>query len=356
MTALSTKAIGVLRGCAAEAERSGRLQPKQLDLIYEEGWFKMLVPRRFGGLALPLPEVVRLEEAISRADGSAGWTVTLCAGAGWFAGFFPTSPLSEVFSDARLCIAGSGAPSGKAQLIPGGYRVSGRWSYASGAQWATAFTANCTVWSEDRQIMTDGGAPLVLPFLFLPGEVHVVEDWKAMGMVATGSHGFEVHGLELPAERAFVIDASAAVDEDRLYRYPFLPLAESTLAANTCGMMLHFLDSCSMVFEERIARRQLSVSMSKEMTEALDAAREAIGELRAVFYAALDDSWATGTPASFERVSRSSHALASTVRHWSDRLFPFAGLGAARVDSDINRVWRDLHTAGQHPLLVFGPR
>jgi alkylation response protein AidB-like acyl-CoA dehydrogenase len=298
--------------------------------------------------------VVRLEEAISRADGSAGWTVTLCAGAGWFAGFFPPSPLSGVFSDARLCIAGSGTPSGRAQLIPGGYRVTGRWSYASGAHHATAFTANCAVWSDDKPVLTDGGAPLVQPFLFLREEVRVVEDWKAMGMVATGSHGFEVHDLELSAERTFVIDAAAAADGDPIYRYPFLPLAEATLAVNSCGMMLHFLDCCSMVFGERIGKGQLSTRISQEMMEALEEGRQVIGVRREEFYSALDDSWATMEQEPFRRVSRTSHALAESVRLWCDRLYPYAGLGAARIDTEINRVWRDIHTAGQHPLLVFG--
>lgn len=343
----------LLRRCAPEAEKMGRLHPAQLALIYEQGWFRMMVPRRYGGMALSLPEVVRLEEAISRADGSTGWTVTLCAGAGWFAGFFPPAAMTDLFSDPRMCIAGSGSPSGQAELIPGGYRVSGRWSYASGAHHATAFTANCRIWSEGRPVMADDGTPLVQPFLFLREEVRIVEDWNAIGMVATGSHGFEVHGLELPAARGFVIDASAAGDDDPLYRYPFLPLAEATLAVNTCGMMLHFLECCSTVFEERIGRGQLSARFSKEMMEALDAGREAIGSRREEFYSALDNSWTSGQPDSFRRVSRTSHALAETVRQWCDRLYPYAGLGAARVDTGINRVWRDLHTAGQHPLLVF---
>ena len=331
----------------------GLLHPAQLELIYEQGWFRMLVPRRYGGLALPLPEVVRIEEAISRADGSAGWTVTLCSGAGWFAGFFPPPALSDVFAHPRLCIAGSGTPSGQAHVIEKGFRVSGRWAYASGAHHATAFTASCTVWSEGRQLMTPGGEPLVRPFLFLREEVRIVEDWNPVGLIATGSLGFEVDGLEVPAERGFAIDPGAAADEDPLYRLPFLTLAEATLAVNTSGMMLHFLDCCEMVFGDRIARGRLSGAVSKEMMRALTKAARALGFSREEFYTALDDSWATPGPASFRRVSRTSHALARCVREWSDRLYPYGGLGAARADSELNRVWRDLHTAGQHPLLVF---
>jgi hypothetical protein len=56
----------------------------------------------------------------------------------------------------------------------------------------------------------------------------------------------------------------------------------------------------------------------------------------------------------YEDVSRTSHALAVVARQWVDTLYPYAGLGAANVGSEINRVWRDVHTASQHPLLVFG--
>ncbi|HVS95515.1 MAG TPA: hypothetical protein VHE54_03485 [Puia sp.] len=353
MTALSGSASDLLRRCAPEAERMGRLHPGQLELIYGQGWFRMMVPRRYGGLALPLPDVVRIEEAISRADGSAGWTVTLCSGAGWFAGFFPPPILSDLFSHPRMCIAGCGTPSGQAHAIAGGYRISGRWAYASGAHHATAFTASCTVWSDGRQLMTPQGEPLVRPFLFLREEVRVIEDWNPVGLVATGSLGFEVNALEVPAERGFVIDSAAAADEDPLYSFPFLPLAEATLAVNTSGMMLHFLDCCEMVFTERIAKGRLSNALSKEMMGALARTGEALRTRREEFFSALEESWETRKPASFRRVSRTSHELAKCVREGSDGLYPYGGLGAARADSEINRVWRDLHTAGQHPLLVF---
>src|SRR6185437_5279658 len=112
------------------------------------------------------PEMVRLEEDISRVDGSTGWTVTLCSGAGWFAGFFPTGPvgqsvspaseeLTRLFSDPRLCIAGSGAATGEAHLVSGSYRISGRWAYASGSPHATAFTANCVIWKDGVPLLTD---------------------------------------------------------------------------------------------------------------------------------------------------------------------------------------------------------
>lgn len=368
MSALSPGTEALLRLHAASAEELRELHPEVLALIYEQQWFRLMVPERYGGMAMPLPQVVRLEEEISRADGSAGWTVTLCSGAGWFAGFFGDLPsaygsfkspaasgLAGLFADPRLCIAGSGSATGEAHRISGGYRISGRWAYASGAPHATAFTANCVIWSEGRPLF-EMGRPMIRPFLFRRAEVRVLEDWKAVGLVATASHGFEVPWVELPAERGFRIDAGAAADAAPLYRYPFLQLAQATLAACCSGMGLHFLECCA----ERFAGRELPPAAAKEVQGALGQGQAELEMLRVAFYDALDASWAALETAGvieerlLQRVSRTSRELAAGVRQWVDKLFPYAGLRAARVDSEINRVWRDLHTAGQHPLLVFG--
>jgi alkylation response protein AidB-like acyl-CoA dehydrogenase len=359
MNFLGAAAVALIRKHAGEADRRGELHPEVLALIYEQQWFRMMVPRSLGGLALPLPAVVRLEEELAREDGSVGWTVTLCSGAGWFAGFFPVSETHRVFTHPRMCIAGSGAAAGRAErLAGGGYLVSGQWAYASGARHATAFTANCAIWADGAPVPAEDGQPLVRPFLFLREEVRVLDDWRAVGLVATGSHGFAVAGLEVPAERAFVIDATAAADASLLYRYPFLPLAEATLAVNSCGMALHFLDCFDELFAVRAGRGHLPATAADEVRSALEQGRRELAVVREDFYAALDASWAalaagTRSAGFFDAVSRNSHALAAAARQWVDRLYPFAGLGAAHVESEINRVWRDLHTASQHPLLVF---
>lgn len=354
MSSLLAEHAGLIRQRAAAAEQRGELHPDVLELVYREKWFRLMAPKRFGGLALPLPAVVRLEEELASADGSVGWTVTLCAGAGWFAGFFGASAgLDKLFSDPRMCIAGSGASDGVAErLADGGYRVNGRWAYASGARHATAFTANCVIWADGAPVLEANGQPKVRPFLFLRREVEVSTDWKAMGLVATGSHGFSVTDLELPAERVFAIDAEAAVDDSPLYRYPFLPLAQATLAVNSSGMAGHFLDCFEQLFTARVARGHLGAEAGAGVREDLWRARQELMGCREDFYAALDASWAQGV--GYDEVSRSSFELAAVSRRLVDMLYPLAGLSAARVDSEINRVWRDLHTASQHPLLVFG--
>lgn len=130
---LATESITLIRQYAAAAEQMGQLHPEQLKLIYTQNWFNLFVPVSLGGLGLPFPEAIRLQELLAYADASFGWTVTLCSGANWFIGFMDESTASSFFTDKQVCLSGSGAASGKATLTQNGYIVNGRWKYATGA-------------------------------------------------------------------------------------------------------------------------------------------------------------------------------------------------------------------------------
>jgi hypothetical protein len=99
------------------------LHPAQLQLVYEQQWFNLLAPAVYGGLQTPLPELIKLEEALSWADGSLGWVVTLCCGAGWFGGFIDPTIAQQIYSDPKACLAGSGAPTGTATITGDGYII-----------------------------------------------------------------------------------------------------------------------------------------------------------------------------------------------------------------------------------------
>ncbi len=135
--------IDVIRNYSTEAEAMGHLHPMQINIIREQRWFHLFVPKEYGGLDLSLPEAVRLEENIAYADGSVGWVVTLCAGAAMFIGYFDKQLADEIFTDPNVCIAGSGHVNGTAEILKDGFLVNGTWPYASGTPHATWLTANC---------------------------------------------------------------------------------------------------------------------------------------------------------------------------------------------------------------------
>jgi alkylation response protein AidB-like acyl-CoA dehydrogenase len=246
--------------------------------------------------------------------------------------------------------------------VEGGYRINGVWQYASGAGHATHFTANCRMEDEHGPITDATGSPVIRPFLFLKEEVTLVPSWRSVGLTGTGSHSFAVTDLTVPAERCFRIDPAAAVPHT-LYRYPFLPLAEATIAVNLSGMALHFLDLCEALFQKKREQPWITVLRREELHAAFREEAGSVAEGRRRFYEAVDGSWDAydagspeEQPAYLDRVSAASHDLAATALRAADRLYPYCGLSAVAPGTELNRVWRDIHTACQHPLLTFSAR
>lgn len=348
-----------VKAFASLSEEMGELHPQILEQAYQEQWFKLFVPEIYGGPGKKLPEILRLEEELAEADGSLGWTVTLCAGAAWFAGFLNPILAHEIFADRKVCFAGSGAIGGTAVKTHNGYLINGHWKYASGALHATIFTANCFLKNEDGSDLLDQeGNPVVMSFILKKDEVKILAGWSYFGLIATGSHAFEVHDVVVPDNRNFKINSTIEV-ADEGFDYPFLQLAETTLAVNSLGMAKHFIRLVEDSFYSRSGLRRYNENQIDFFMAELNHCKNEIAHLRKAFYEAFDSSWASllnsGIIAADDlaEVSAYSRKLAHACRRAVDTLFPYCGLEAAKKESEINRVWRDIHTASQHALLTF---
>jgi alkylation response protein AidB-like acyl-CoA dehydrogenase len=347
-----------IRKYTGEAERMGSLNPQQLSVIYKEQWFNLFVPKEYGGLGLSLPDALNIEESLAWIDGSTGWTVTLCSGANWFIGFLNPEIAEMIFDSNKVCLAGSGRPSGIAKMINDEYEITGKWPYATGAAHATGFTANCLIEKNGEILKNNDGSDLIASFIFLRNEVKVYEDWKEMGMIATSSNSFEVKKLNVNKNRQFILDEKQTVLPDKIYQYPFLQFAETTLAVNISGMAIHYLDLFEGIINKRNSDKYFSNAQLLALSLRHDTAKTQLDEARQSFYKTVQRSWNEGkgnkdfTAETLKEVSAVSRELASTSRRMVDEMFPYCGLKAADYESEINRVWRNLHTASLHPLLL----
>ena len=346
----------VVQKYASASEDLGQLHPEILEQAYKENWFKLFVPKIYGGAGKQLPEILRLEEQLAAADGSLGWIVTLCTGAAWFAGFLDPVLATSVFSDEKVCFAGSGAVGGTALKTENGYLINGHWKYASGALHATIFTANCKVIAKDGA-QSDEGAE-VLSFILKKEEVKILEGWAYFGLVATGSHAFEVSNLLVPFNRSFKINEEIQISNGG-FDYPFLQLAETTLAVNSLGMCTHFLALIKSVFLSRSGLKRFSDAELQVFGDILTGSLKEIEQVRTSFYNAFDESWnqliknKNIEESSLLEVSAASRKLVHACWRNVQKLYPYGGLEAASKHSEINRVFRDVHTASQHALLTF---
>ena len=346
--------LQALQASAALADAKGELQPDQIRLIQDSDWLRMLAPSAVGGRELALPEVVRLEEALSETDGSCGWVVTLCAGAGWFTGFLPPALGRQIMATPRVCLAGSGAPTGFAQRDGDGWLLEGQWRHASGSQLATHYTFNAQLQEGGQPLRDAQGQPRTCAFVVPAAQVTVHDDsWHSIGLRATTSCAFSLQQVRVSGDHAFVIDTAHATASGPLYRFPFMALAFVTLSACVLGMARHFLALAKPFTHRRIPLLDGPSAPSQALWQT---SHDALDTHRSGFYAALDQAWqmsVKGQPMDSDQEARLVDiclALVRQCREAVDGLYPCCGLQAADPRTEINRVWRDFHTASQHAL------
>src|SRR5215213_488969 len=139
------------------------------------GAFRLLAPQSHDGLELDLPTALRVISAAARIEGSVGWTMMTSNGGHLFATVLPRETYDKIYENGPdVIFAGSAQPGGTAELVTGGWRVSGRWPFASGCQHADWMLGMCIMAEGGHPIPGEGGAPLIRGFV-LPARDWCIE-------------------------------------------------------------------------------------------------------------------------------------------------------------------------------------
>jgi alkylation response protein AidB-like acyl-CoA dehydrogenase len=347
-----------IRKYTFETEAAGSLLKATLDIIYDQQWFQLLVPKAFGGKELALPDTVRLFEAITWADANVGWCVNLGAGANMFSGYLEETVSNSIFNSVKTCCAGSGAISGKATKTRGGYLLTGRWKYASGANHATHFTANAYLLSEDGNNILEEGTPVFRSFIISADKIINHRNWDAVGLSATSSNDFEALNVFVPFEHTFTLLKPSAFAQGPVYRFPFNMMAVVNMTCMITGIALHFLD----LYEELAATKKPLHSdlLLKDNPVAISIYKQTVNsfhESRNLMYEQLESVWQyyeQGMEAdekSLALLRKANNQAAKASRALIDALYPLCGMNIVSPRSALNKVWRDAAVASQHYLL-----
>ena len=223
-----------------EAERHDldakrELSPNLLDALHTSGLFRLWLPRQLGGAELDPLSGLQVIAAVAALDGSVGWNVMVAAAWGFFAGRLPARPAAEIFGDRRATVAGHLAPFGKAEVIKGGYRASGRWPFGSGGKHATWFLASCTVQKNGRARRGPDGRPETRLLLVPAAQCRIHDTWHVTGLRGTGSHDYSLNNVTVPAAYSVNVLADRPTRRERLYAFPLIPFVEAAVGAVPSG-------------------------------------------------------------------------------------------------------------------------
>jgi len=212
-------AIADLTELAAAHKEEGdtlrKLPPALADAFLRHDVYRMLLPHDLGGAAMDPLDYLQFVEDIARVDGSTAWNLALGIGSSIFFGYLPPERARSMVGERECGIAGAYAPFGRGEVVEGGYRVSGRWGWASGVHQARWMVFGFTVAPPDG-----AGRPEARQALAPREAFHVLDTWHVSGMRGTGSTEYEVANLLVPAEMTFRMFVGKPHHSAPLFRMP----------------------------------------------------------------------------------------------------------------------------------------
>ena len=344
--------------CAAREamDRERRIPAHLAKLADAAGVYQLFLPASMGGPQLDPITAYRVIEEVSRAEASVGWCGLLSNGGALFTGNFTQAAAQEMFGrppDFRC--AGSFRPLGESRPAPGGYRVSGRWDYASGISNANWLFVNSRVVDDNGPRLNEAGRPDTV-MLFTPIETATVYDtWQVVGLCGTGSNDFELDDVFVPAERSF-----------RLYDPPleggFLYHPRTMLTAIwvlVSAVALGTARGAMDAFKELATERGTTISTTllrdrPQVQSRVGEAEAIISGSRSYLLDAVSRAWETfgeDMPLPSPEIAQARLAITHSIHEAVkavDILFHAAGTNAIHRRNGLERRWRDIHVVAQH--------
>ncbi|MFJ8358045.1 acyl-CoA dehydrogenase family protein [Streptomyces sp. NPDC093984] len=350
----------LLREHAARGDRDRVVPAEVVRALSEAGVFRLLTPKRYGGQEADLRTLTDVSEALGEADGSAAWVGMIISVTNWLACLFPDQAQEEVFgADPDARVTGVAAPTGMGEPVPGGWRVSGRWSYNSGAPYAT--------WVAVGALLKDeGGAVVDQALVLIPASEVAIEDtWHTAGMRGTASNTLVAQNVFVPAHRVLSVPAAAegvyprSSREEELYGASFGPMLLLCLLGPLLGLGKAALDvvvraAASKPLSFTVHGRQAnSVGIQMQVAEA--ALKIETARLHAHRATSQVDQAAAAGPLDYAaraHIRAEAGYAARQILEAIGILLDAHGASAFAEANTLERIWRDANAAARHAGLI----
>lgn len=351
----------LIRQHAAEAERERRLSRPVFDAMAEAGLFKMFVPRAYGGFEMDPVESFRIIERAAQIDSAAGWTLQILGiGGGVTGALLAPEGAREICASANQVVAGGFNPPGIAVPVAGGYRLTGRWPFASGCQYAGWFADPALIMEGGQPRMGPQGQPVLLICIYPASEGKVEETWDPLGMRGTGSNDIVAQDVFVPETRAAPLRPFVDLPEaysGPLYWLGMFPVILGNAVA-ALGIARAAIDEAVEVSKTRVPAFMQPRPVDRGVVHMHLARGEAgLEAARAYFYQAIGQAYAwaeKGEPLTVPlrlqlqlAASQAADAAAAAVDHVHAAV---GSSGVREADFAFARHFRDVHTITQHAL------
>jgi alkylation response protein AidB-like acyl-CoA dehydrogenase len=344
----ASEAAELARSLAPVTEERRSLAPEVVAKLKDSGLFRTGLPAGLGGKGVPPGVSLAAAETIARGDASAGWCVSIGATSSLLGAYLSPEAGEEVFGDPRTVAAGVWAPRAKGRRVPGGFVISGQWSFCSGithADWMFGGFA----------LPVEGGAPVLRTAAFPKSELKVLDTWHTSGLRGTGSHDCVAEEVFVPDHRVFSVVDGPPAGAEPLHRFPLFGFFALSIGAAALGNARGAIDDLVELASGKVTLGSSRSVAERSSTQAAVAQAEAaLRAARLLYFQSVDDAWQAAQEQ--EPVSESlrlglrlaaSHAT-RTAAEVAASMYDLGGGSAIYESSPLQRRFRDAHTATAH--------
>ena len=350
--------LPTFRERADEAERLRQVPEASVKALEETGFFRMLQPKRYGGLETDPVDFFTAVREIASADGSTGWISSVLGVHPWQVGLFADEAQAAVWgTDESTRLSSSYAPTGKAQVAEGGYMLSGRWSFSSGSAHASWVLLGGLVFNADGNVVD------FKTFMVPRDKYEIVDVWNVVGLRGTGSNDIVVDETFIP--EAFTLSMSDTgrcygpgqeVNTSDLYKLPFHSLFTTTITTPIVGMATGAYSEHVDMQQKRVRAAYLGEKASSDPFAAVRIAK-ASSEIDAAWALLVNNlreeqayvAKGEKIPLSLRlRVRRDQVLGTQRAIDAIDALFEASGGRALAEGTYLQRAWRDAHAGRVH--------
>jgi 3-hydroxy-9,10-secoandrosta-1,3,5(10)-triene-9,17-dione monooxygenase len=348
--------IPLLTQRAPAAAAARQLPEETIAEYHAAGILRILQPKRFGGQQGRFSLFSRIVEELTYGCASSAWVYAVLAEHQWIIAQYPEQAQIDVWGDDPEAVASSSlAPRAAAERVPGGWRLSGKYPFSSGCDFAQ--------WAILGVFLGERGDPRHIAYLLVPlAEIDIADDWQTLGLLGTGSKSLVLHDVFVPEYRCVMVsDLFAGTPPGALVHpdYPVLRaprgfLVSYSLPPVAIALGQRALDIACAALAGRVSRGVTKVAESEVVQMVIGEAAAAIDAATLMLHTGRDSS--TAEVSSGRRITeaealraRRDMVYAQHQVSWAvDRLCELDGARWVYDSDQLGAIRRDVMTILTH--------
>jgi len=339
---------------ADEIERTRRLTPAVVSALVENGLYRSLLPKNIGGFESPPMVFMEMLEEVAKADASTAWCLGQCSVCAMTAAYLDADVARQVFGKPGDILAW-GAIAHDVQVVPGGYRISARWDFASGSRQANWLGAHVQVLEADgTRRMKPNGTPEIRTIVFPASSATMHDVWDVVGLCGTGTDSYSVENLFIPENfTALRDDFTALREKGPLYGITTYTMFGLGFGAISLGVARATLDAAIDLARQKHSVGIAAMKDNSAVQGLIGRTEGSLRAARAYHYSTAAEAWqellSTG------RLSEQRRAAIRLSATWTihqaaaivDTAYHMAGATAVFKANPFERRFRDMHAIAQ---------